>query len=65
MSGKCGRTAICQHHIRTKGGLPVRQRPYRMPHMYRDAVERELAMMLKDGVIELSNISHGDHQEEG
>ena len=41
MSGKCGRTAICQHHICTKGGLPVQQRPYRMPHMYRDAVERE------------------------
>jgi len=25
MSGKCGRTSTCQHHIHTKGGLPVRQ----------------------------------------
>ena len=55
MSEKCGRTALCQHHIRTKGGLPVWQRPYHMPHMYRDAVERELEMMLKEGVIKPSN----------
>ena len=52
MSGRCGRTSICQHHIRTTGGLPVRQRPYRMPHAYRDTVERELEMMLEEGVIE-------------
>ena len=52
MSGSCGRTSICQHHIRTTGGLPVRQWPYRMPHAYRDTVERELEMMLKEGVIE-------------
>ena len=23
MSARCGRTSICQHHIRTTGGLPV------------------------------------------
>ena len=34
------------------GGLPVRQWPYCMPHAYRDTVERELEMMLKEGVIE-------------
>ena len=52
MSGRCGRTCISQHHIRTTGGLPVRQWPYRMPHAYRDTVERELEMMLREGVIE-------------
>ena len=52
MSGKCGRTSIGQHRIRTVEGLPVRQRPYRMPHIYREAVEKELEMMLEEGVIE-------------
>ena len=42
MSGKCGRTSICQHHICTKGGLPIWQHPYQIPHMFRETVEEEI-----------------------
>ena len=55
MSGKCGRTTICEHHIRTKEGLPIRQRPYRIPYMFRETVEEEIKTMLEEGVIEPSN----------
>jgi len=34
MSGKCGRTTVCQHHIQVKCDIPVRQQPYCLPHMY-------------------------------
>jgi len=52
MSGKCSKTSICQHHIRTARELPVRQRPYRIPQICREAVEKEIEMMLREGVIE-------------
>ena len=55
MSGKYGRTTICQHHIHTKEGLPIRQRPYRIPHMFREIVEKEIRTMLEEGMIEPSN----------
>ena len=32
--------------------MPVRQQPYWLPHMYREAVEREIEMMLAEGIIE-------------
>ena len=51
-SGKCGRTTVCQHHIRVKGDVPVHQQPYRLPHAYREAVEKEIEMMLSEGIIE-------------
>jgi len=54
MSGQCGRTSACQHHIHTKRGLPVRQQPYRIPHVYRDSVDKEIEMMLKERIIEPS-----------
>jgi len=52
MTSKCGRTTVCQHHIQVKGGVPVHQQPYHLRHMYRDAVEREIEMMLAEGTIE-------------
>ena len=52
MRGKCGQTTDCQHHIRVKCDIPIRQQPYRLPHMYREAVEREIEMMLAEGIIE-------------
>jgi len=51
-SGKCGRTTVCQHHIRVKGDVPVRQQPYLLPHAYREVVEKEIEMMLAEGIIE-------------
>ena len=50
--GRLGRTSACQHHIHTKDGPPVRQQPYRLPHVYKEAVEKEIELMLKQGIIE-------------
>ena len=55
MSGKVGRTSSCQHHIRLKEELPVRQQPYRLPHMYKEAVEGEIEVMINEGIIEPAN----------
>ena len=41
MSGKVGRTLSCQHHINLKETIPVQQQPYRLPHMYRNAVRKK------------------------
>ena len=41
-----------QHRIRTVEGLPIYQHPYRIPQMYQEAVEKEIEMMLMEGVIE-------------
>ena len=49
-----GRTSITHHHIRTDKGKPVRQQPYRLPHAFRETVERELQEMQEDGIIESS-----------
>ena len=38
--GRLGRTSACQHHIHTKDGPTVRQQPYRLPHVYKEAVEQ-------------------------
>ena len=35
--------------------LPVQQQPYRLPHMYRNAVEKEIEEMIKEGVTEPAN----------
>ena len=35
--GSVGHTSACQHHIRIKDRPPVRQQPYRLPHMYKEA----------------------------
>jgi len=52
MIGKCGRTTVCQYHIRVKCDIPIHQQPYRLPHMYREAVEREIEMIPAEGIIE-------------
>ena len=60
-SGQVGRTSSCQHRINLKETLPVRQQPYRLPHMYRNAVEKEIEEMIKEGVIEPATVN-GLHQ---
>ena len=52
MGGNLGQTSACQHHIHTKEGPPVRQQPYRLPHMYKEAVEKEIKTMLNEDIIE-------------
>ena len=55
IGGSLGLTSACQHHIRIKDEPPVRQQPYCLPHMYKEAVEKEIEMMLKEEVIEAAN----------
>ena len=50
--GRLGRTSACQHHIHTKDGPPVHQQPYSLPHVYKEAVEKQIELMLKQGIIE-------------
>jgi len=64
MSGECGRTSICQHHIRTVRGLPVCQHPYHIPQVYQEAVDKEIEILLKKGVTEPMGFSYGAHQKE-
>ena len=45
----------CQHHIHIKDGPLIRQQPYRLPHTYKQVVEKEIEMMLKEGIIEAAN----------
>ena len=44
-SNKPQRTDMLQHHIDTRESRPVRLPPYRLPHAYRDSVEKELKEM--------------------
>ena len=53
-SNKPGRTDMLQHHIETRESQPVRLPPYRLPHAYRDTVEKELKEMEACGIIEPS-----------
>ena len=49
-----GKTNKAMHKIRTIGNTPVRKKPYRIPHAYREKVLEELEGMEKDGIIEKS-----------
>ena len=50
--GRLGCTYACRHHIHTKHGSPVCQQPYHLPHVYKEAVEKEIELILKQGIIE-------------
>lgn len=47
--------STCQHYIYVKDGPPVRQQPYRLPHMYKEVVEKEIDIMLKEGIVQPAN----------
>ena len=49
-----GRTNLVDRHIETGSANPVRLPPYRVPYTFRDAVEKELADILKAGILEPS-----------
>ena len=63
MSGQCGHTSACQHHVHTKGGSPIRQQPYCIPHVYREAVDKEIEMVLKEWIIKPSTSERGSPME--
>ena len=54
-SNQPGRTHLMQHRIKTGDARPVRMPQYRLPHAYRELVDKELQEMEKGGVIETSN----------
>ena len=49
-----GKTRLTEHRIKTGSAKPVHLPPYRIPHAYRDAVQRELKEMLRNYIIEPS-----------
>ena len=53
--GSLGHTSACQHYIHVKDGPPVRQQAYHLPHMYKEAVEKKIEKMLKEGIVEPAN----------
>ena len=55
MSSIPGRTTEAEHKVTTTGARPVRLPPYRLPHAYRDLVEKEIKEMLDAGVMEPSS----------
>ena len=55
MSSTPGCTTEIEHQITTTGTRPVRLPPYRLPHAYRDLVEKEIKEMLVAGVIDPSS----------
>ena len=54
LQGTPGRTKLTKHSINTGSARPVRLSPYRIPHAYREAVQKELKEMTVAGVIEPS-----------
>ena len=51
-----GKTDLAEHTIHLKEYThPIRQSPYRLPHAYREDVQRELADMLQADIIEPSD----------
>ena len=51
-SGKPGRTDLTKHRIRVSDETPSYQAPYRIPEKLRDPVEKELNLMLQNGIIQ-------------
>ncbi|XP_048775306.2 uncharacterized protein LOC125679896 [Ostrea edulis] len=52
-----GRTSILKHRVVTTSDIPVRQKPYQIPHALRNEVKRELSAMLEAGIVESSKAS--------
>ena len=49
-----GSTTLTEHRIETGSARPIRQRPYRLPHAYRDTVMKDLSEMEEAGIIKQS-----------
>lgn len=52
---KLGRIKIVKHSIETTTSRPIRQRPYVVAQAIRPDIDRQIAEMLKSGVIKVSN----------
>ena len=49
-----GRTNLVQHNIDTQGHAPIRMRPYRVPQVQKEAIEKHIDEMLERNVIQPS-----------
>ena len=49
-----GKTTLAEHQIETGDSPAVRLPPYRLPHSFRDSVQKEVKDMLAQGIIEPS-----------
>ena len=54
LRGTPGKTTMAEHAIDTGDSRPVCLHPYRVPHAYRDEVQRQVSEMLEEGVVEPS-----------
>ena len=50
-----GKIGLVKHKIDVGDAKPIKQRPYRLPWVHREAVKKELDMMLEHGIIEESS----------
>ena len=57
LSTQTGKTTLINHHILTTDCAPIRLRPYKIPHAYREEVLKELNEMEKAGIIQESDSS--------
>ena len=61
MSETPGLTSIAEHRIHTGTAQPVRLPPYRIPHAFRETVDKELVEMEQAGTIERSSSEWAAH----
>ena len=54
-ANRVGRTDIVSHTIRLKEGVPYRRRMYAVPDNLQDEVDRQIAELLEQGMIEESD----------
>ena len=56
-----GATDLVQHHIKLVSDEPVRSRPYPVPYSIRESLRRDIADMIKMGVIRGSSSPYASH----
>ena len=54
LQNRPGHTNIVEHRISIGTARPIKLPPYRIPHAYRETVQKEVHEMLNDGIIERS-----------
>ena len=50
-----GRTNLTEHTLEVTSEVPIRQKPYRLPHSVKAEVEKEIQQLLDMGIIEKSS----------
>ena len=53
-----GTTDLAQHHIKLTSDEPVRSRPYPVPYSMRESLKKDIADMIKMGVIRESDLTY-------